>query len=50
MEEKIKIEVCPTDESKFQLVRIALLLRDPNASAQDLIDLMNPKKVQKEVV
>ena len=43
---EIKLEVCPTEESKFQLVKIALLLRDPNASYQDLIDLMNPRKAQ----
>lgn len=47
---EIKLEVCPTEESKFQLVKIALLLRDPNASVQDLIDLMNPKKVKKEAI
>ena len=42
----IKLEVCPTDEDKFQLVRIALLLRDPNASYQDFLDLINPKKAE----
>lgn len=43
MEEKLNID---TGKLEMQLLKIALLLKDPNASYQDLLDIINPPSLE----